>query len=305
MIIYELSLHLLSTLQAHSLSNVGNNGSIRTVARRQKLASGIETDAISGGITKHYHAAILAELFEYNGVPLCPACQKRDSRRAGALPYTPELNIKSIIAGCGICDAHEFVITAKKSVDADGKDRRPHIGKETLIDYSVTLADPESFSETEQLLARNGEGQMIIKIPARSGKYASVIHYVAAGVGADTLQWELILKKPEDRLLRHRLILTALFDQVRNPMGAKMATFSPHLTALSGAIVISKVPGGTTGLSPLAPDFTETIQKLASETCMVLTFKTLSEFIDVSQELIEHSSPALPPRSNSRTKEKG
>jgi CRISPR/Cas system-associated protein Cas7 (RAMP superfamily) len=304
LVIYEMSLHLRSTLQAHSLSNAGDNGSIRTLARKYMLASGVETDAISGNIEKHYHAALLAESFEYYGVPLCKACQDRDTRRAGALPYSPKLTIQSIITNCGICDTHGFLIPAKKSVDSDGE-VRPHIGKDTLIDYSLTLADPESFAETEQLQTRNGEGQMVIKIPVRSGTYSSIIHYLAAGVGVAIPRWELILKKPEERLLRHRLILTALFEQAQSPMGAKMATFSPHLTALSGAIVISTVPGRTTALSPLAPDFIETIQKLASKTCLVYPFKTLSEFIDLSRKLIEHSSPALPPRHKNTTKGKG
>jgi len=79
-------------------------------------------------------------------------------------------------------------------------------------------------------------------------------------------------------------------------MGAKLASFSPHLTALSGAIVIRTDPGRTTSLSPLAPNFMEDIQKLAGETCFVYLFNTFSEFIDISSKLIKNSSPALPPR---------
>jgi hypothetical protein len=51
----------------------------------QLLADGTETDACSGNIAKHYHAALTAEYLEEASVPLCSACQQRDSRRAAAL----------------------------------------------------------------------------------------------------------------------------------------------------------------------------------------------------------------------------
>lgn len=62
--IYELSISLRVCWQAHSLSNAGTNGSIRLLPRRQLLSSGVETDACTGNIAKHYHAMILAEYLE-------------------------------------------------------------------------------------------------------------------------------------------------------------------------------------------------------------------------------------------------
>ena len=83
--IYEMSICARVTWQAHSLSNAGSNGSNRMMPRRQLLADGTETDACSGNIAKHYHAALLAEIFTQIGVHLCPACLVRDGRRAAAL----------------------------------------------------------------------------------------------------------------------------------------------------------------------------------------------------------------------------
>src|SRR5258708_5329207 len=54
---YEMSLNVRVTWQAHSLSTIGSNGSNRVHPRRQLLADGTETDATSGNIAKHHHAA--------------------------------------------------------------------------------------------------------------------------------------------------------------------------------------------------------------------------------------------------------
>ena len=81
LMVYDMSLNVRTTWQAHSLSNIGTN-SIRLLGRRQLLADGTETDACSGRIEKHHHAELLAEYLEANGPQLCPACASRDGRRA-------------------------------------------------------------------------------------------------------------------------------------------------------------------------------------------------------------------------------
>src|SRR6266852_1677485 len=101
--IYELSLCVRVAWQAHSLSTAGNNGSNKVMARRQLLADGSETDACSGNIAKHTHAMAVAEYFEAQNTPLCPACQKRDSRRAMALLGHPEygnLSLERVLQAC-------------------------------------------------------------------------------------------------------------------------------------------------------------------------------------------------------------
>jgi len=119
---YEMSISVRATWQAHSLSNAGTNGSIRLLPRRQLLADGTETDACSGNIAKHHHAVMLAEYLEASGIPLCPACASRDGRRAAALVGLPGykvLTIERILTECALCDAHGFLVTAKNAA-SDG-----------------------------------------------------------------------------------------------------------------------------------------------------------------------------------------
>jgi CRISPR/Cas system-associated protein Cas7 (RAMP superfamily) len=179
MSIYELSLNVLVAWQAHSLSTIGSNGSNRLFPRRQLLADKTETDAISGNIAKHHHAALVAEYFAADGSPLCPACRVGDGRCAAALINRPDyqdLSLERIVRECALCDAHGFLVTAKNADSEAGTGVRMKINKDTLIEFTYALALPNRHAETGQLHTRVGtskeEGQMIMKIPARSGEYA-------------------------------------------------------------------------------------------------------------------------------------
>ena len=148
--IYELSVNARVYWQAHSLSNAGSNGSNRLYPRRQLLANGVEVDACSGNILKHYHAYLLAEYFEQAGIPLCPACANRDGRRAGALPgepYNAALSMHGILTGCGMCDAHGFLVISKKSRGAEGNNPE-RLTKHSLLEFGFALALPDSQAET-------------------------------------------------------------------------------------------------------------------------------------------------------------
>jgi len=191
--IYEMSFNVLAAWQAHSLSTAGSNGSNRVMPRRQLLADKSETDACSGNIAKHHHAALVSAYFAAEGNPLCPACRVGDRRRAAALLDRPEygtLSFERIVCECALCDTHGFLVTAKNADSETGTGARQKISKETLIDFSYALALPERHAETSQLHTRNGaskeEGQMLMKIPARSGEYALCIRYRCVGIGADT-----------------------------------------------------------------------------------------------------------------------
>lgn len=102
---YELSLNSLVSWQGHSLNNAGTDGSNRLKARKQLLADGTSTDACSGSIAKHHHAVLLAEYLAASGIALCPACRRRDGRRAAALIDRPEyrdLSIEPFFPRCAI-----------------------------------------------------------------------------------------------------------------------------------------------------------------------------------------------------------
>ncbi len=137
--IYEMSVNVLVAWQAHSLSTAGNNGSNRLLPRRQLLADKTETDAISGNIAKHHHAALVAEYFAADGSPLCPACRVGDGRRAAALidrPDYQDLSIERIVRECALCDTHGFLVTAKNADSEAGTPARQKVTKNTLLDFS-------------------------------------------------------------------------------------------------------------------------------------------------------------------------
>lgn len=295
-IIYELGLSYCATWQAHSQSNAGTNGSNRLMPRRQLLADGTETDACSGNIAKHYHAKLTAEYMEESGIPLCTACQQRDGRRAAAI--TTSLTMEHILTGCGLCDTHGFLVTARNATNDDQSDARQRLSKHSLIEYSFALAKPDQATETSQLFTRIGDskdaGQMLMKMSARSGAYAQVIRYKAAGIGVDTDKWRIYITDDEQRQKRHQAVLAALRDLVLSPSGALTAKMLPHLTGLEGAITIQTSVGRAPIYSALAADFLEQLTATGSDHCVVLCFTTIQEFTALMNALITTTMPSLP-----------
>lgn len=116
--IYDLSLNVRVSWQAHSLSTAGSNGSNKMMPRHQLLADGTETDACSGAIAKHHHAALLAQYLQAAGIPFCPARLRRDNRRAAALGELAAykgMAIEQILTQWGLCDAHGFLVMTKNA----------------------------------------------------------------------------------------------------------------------------------------------------------------------------------------------
>ncbi len=300
--IYEMSFNLLVAWQAHSLSTAGSNGSNRVLPRRQFLADQTVTDACSGNIAKHHHFALVTGYFAADGCPICPACRAGDGRRAAALldqPNAPALSCESIISACAACDAHGFLVTAKKADEETESAARLRVSKATLLDFSYALALPDRHYETSQLHTRMGvskeEGQMLMKVSARSGEYALCVRYLCAGIGADTKRWQLVVKDPPLRAKRHRAILRALRDSLVSPDGAQVATMLPHLTGLSGAITVRIRMGRAPLYSALESDFVARLQAMADETCQVYPFETVDAFYNLMNSFITTSVPALHP----------
>jgi CRISPR-associated protein Cst2 len=299
--LYEVSVNVRVAWQAQSLSNAGNNGSNRLLPRRQLLADGTETDAHSGNIAKHYHASLLAEYLEAAGSPLCPACQARDGRRAAALIDRAEfrnLTVEQIVRGCGLCDTHGFLVTAKNAASDGSSEARSRLSKHSLVEFSFALALPGRHQETPQLFTRAGdskeEGQMLMKMTARSGEYALCVRYKCAGIGMDTDKWKLIVDDDQERARRHRAALMALRDCLLSPQGALTATMLPHLTGLQGVIVARRSTGRAPIYSALQDDFIPRLCALASESCSVSTFDVIDEFHTQMRALIDTTHPALP-----------
>jgi CRISPR-associated autoregulator DevR family len=296
---YDMTINARITWQAHSISNAGDDGSNRLLPRTQLLADQTITDACSGDILKHHHAALLAEVLVAEGLPLCPACRVRDSRRAGALIDNPEykkITIERILNECALCDAHGFLITAKKAAGDVSADARQGLHKHTIIDFTFALALPDRHAESLQLHTRSGasrdEGQMLMTRSARSGEYALCIRYQSVRIGVDTYHWQLVVQDEEERLRRHRAILRALRDTLVSPEGARTASMLPHLTGLVGSIAVQSAPGRAPLFSGLSDDFMVQLESMAGDTCRVYPFETASAFYQQMNRLIQFSEPA-------------
>lgn len=299
--IYELSVNVRVSWQAHSLSNAGTEGSNRLMPRRQMLADGSVTDACSGSIAKHHHAVFLAEYLAASGVPLCPACQQRDERRAAALVERPEyrdISVGQILRGCGLCDAHGFLVTAKNASKEQGTEARQRLTKHSLVEFSFALGLPERSHETQHLFTRMGdskeEGQMLMKMPARSGDYALAVRYTSVGIGVDTDRWRVAIEDDGLRLSRHRAILAALRDTLLSPDGAMTATMLPHLTGLRGAIVVRSTVGRAPLYSALVQDFVERLSAMGGGSLQVFPFETVDAFHAIMENLLTTSAPSFP-----------
>lgn len=298
--IYEMSILVRNEWQAHSMSNIGSGGTNRMLPRRQRLATGTETDACSGDILKHHNAALVAEFLEAESIPLCPACSVRDARRAGALAdtRTTDIEMKALLQ-CPLCDIHGFLLPAKKA--APPLPGLPSRAKDSLIEFSYALAEPDSFGETVQLNVRkggsDGDDQMIMRTSCRSGAYALCIRYNCVGIGVDTNLWQLQIGDEAIRHQRHRCVLRALRDQILSPDGAKTTGMLPHLTGINGSIVIRTEVGRAYMCSPLRPDFVEQIDgsvSKSSDAGVCLHFHNLEEFAVHMEFLIETSTPSTP-----------
>jgi len=299
--IYELSINVRVSWQAHSLSTAGTNGSNKVMSRRQFLADGTETDACSGSIAKHHHAVLLAEYLMASGIPLCPACQEHDGRRAAALIERPEykdLSVEQILQGCGLCDAHGFLVPAKNANKQQGTEARHRRTKHSLVEFSFALGLPERWRETMHLFTRIGdskeEGQMLMKMPARSGDYALVVRYRSVGIGVDIDKWRVAIANEQQRRVRHRAILSTLRDTLLSPDGAMTATMLPHLTGLEGVIVVRKDVGRAPMYSALKEDYIARLVAMKCDTCLVYPFETVDAFNAIMEDLIATSAPCLP-----------
>ncbi len=84
---------------------------------------------------------------------------------------------------------------------------------------------------------------MLMKMPTRSGDYAIIVRYASVGIGVDTDKWRVAIVDEQQRLNRHRAILSTLHDTLLSPDGAMTAAMLPHLTGLQGAIVVRNAVG--------------------------------------------------------------
>jgi hypothetical protein len=88
--------------------------------------------------------------------------------------------------------------------------------------------------------------------------------------------------------------LHPLRDYILSPAGALTSTMLPHLTGLTGAVVVRTIVGRAPIYSPLENDFTERLRAMQTNACHALVFSSVDEFHGVMEALIEQSQPCLP-----------
>ena len=287
--------------EAHSMSNAGNNGTNRQLPRRQMLADGTETDAISGNILKHGNGTLFAEYAVSERAPLCPACAVGDGRRAMALIGQADyknMTIDRILQECAKCDVHGFFVPPKGAGSDGSMEVRQRSIKHSLVEYGFALALPNRHAETTQLFTRagnsKGDGQMLFKISTRSGMYAMNVRYKSMGIGVDTDTWHIAVSDEDQRSRRHRACLAALRDQALSPVGALTSTMLPHLTGLEGVITVHTRVGLAPILSAQDPTFIDQLVAMATDDCQTFVFRSAAEFATLMNWLIKVSYPCLP-----------
>lgn len=331
MLIYELSFNIRLGLAAHSLSNVGSNGTNRLLGRRILLADGVEADGASGNIFKRSHRVLTAEYLPSFGQPLCLPCAVGDGRGAAGLSAT-EQGQGHPVTRCGVCDIHGYMIPPRANeagsedegiASAEAQSERTTIranrttnskaaraersengtstkqSRPSLVEFSFAIGDPAHQAETRQLFARAGDGrdggQMLLTMPNRSGEYAFHMRYRAVGIGTDTYTWRLIVPDPAHRRARHQAVICAMRDLVLSPSGAQTARMLPHVTTLVGAICIRQMVGRAPICSGLDCHFVERLQALRIPDLRVYPFESIEGFAEIMATLIADSIPAVSP----------
>lgn len=75
---------------------------------------------------------------------------------------------------------------------------------------------------------------MLMKMPTRSGDYAIIVRYASVGIGVDTDKCRVAIVDEQQRLNRHRAILSTLHDTLLSPDGAMTAAMHPPPHGLAG-----------------------------------------------------------------------
>jgi CRISPR-associated protein Cst2 len=218
-----------------------------------------------------------------------------------------DLTIDRILNECALCDVHGFLVPAKGAARNGSTGARQRISKHSSIEFGFALAIPDHHAETIQLFTRVGnskdDGQMLMKMPTRSGVYAINVRYKSVSIGVDTDAWDIVVLNNDERYRRHRAVLAALRDQVLSPIGALTSTMLPHLVGLEGVIAVQTRVGPAPILSALDPTFMNQLVDMATDDCQIFLFRSAVEFAALMNQLMAVSHPCLPAPRRSLRKE--
>jgi CRISPR-associated protein Cst2 len=272
------------TLAAHALNNEGSRNNA-ILPRQVDVVHGddvIQTNAISGDSVKHTfvdHLRVLAleaDGSDEGGVPLCSACRRGDPNRLNADPQFQELArnekiqpegiLDAVVQRCIIDDVSGLLVTL-------GKRNAPRrstaqfgwmVGRPDLVRTGrymhLKLVPGAPGAESE---GGSNLGQNLFTRPASSGEYAFVGSFDLARIGVNDVSWKPVVGL-DDRRRRARMVLEALFRTVANPGGAQRNTQLPHVESAEGAICIARSSLPPALWSPLAEDYRDQMESIAS-----------------------------------------
>jgi CRISPR-associated protein Cst2 len=325
--IYSLSVCARATLNMHSLNNEGGEGNqIQTRMVNIVDANGEmhNVNAISGDMFKHIQAEHLHRLAMEAGLPLSAGARAFNANRVNydidaknelydalktVTGNAAELDV--LLRSCAVTDLEGILVTAdnrslpRKSVVEFGWTVGLPGSVETDSYFHVKYAPDRSagaIEEAESEASRGANvGQSIFHRPASSGVYAIVLNVEAARVGFNDLAQRYAIGE-EERTKRLRALLESLLYTFIEPAGAMRSTQNPHVTAVSGAVTVSRSVAPAPCISPLKPHYTEDIQAVAEAinrlrpgAIEVKPFESMGEFAHIMTALIHEATPyALP-----------
>ncbi len=303
--VYSMSVSGRLTLEMHSLNNEGGEGNqtmTRIVALVDTTGDVHKVNAISGDMFKHIQAEHFYLLARERKLPLCAGCQTfRSDRILGdtdflkALPDKDEETIDALLKHCALDDMEGTLI-------ARGARSIP---RKSVAEFSWVVGLPdkvrtESYFHVRYASERGGPAeeraeQPIFHRPASSGIYASVATFELARIGFNDISQAYAVDETE-RLQRYRAFLESVLHTYVQPNGAMRGTQNPHILDFSGVITVSHAVLPAPTISPLAEDYTEQIQAVASSlggdgSVEVRKFENMAEFAAIMRELIDRTRP--------------
>lgn len=272
------------TLAAHALNNEGsrNNAIMPRQVDVVQNHDVVQTNAISGDSIKHTFVDHLRELAFENersgndGTPLCSACRRGDPNRLNAdhqfqelakdKSLSPEAILDAVIQRCTIDDVAGLLVTL-------GNRNAPRrstaqfgwmVGKPDLVRTGrymhLKLVPGAPGAESH---GGSNLGQNLFTRPASSGEYAFVGSFDLARIGVNDVSWKAVVPT-HGRQRRARLVIEALFRTLANPGGAQRNTQLPHVEAVEGAVCVSYGSLPPAVWSPLADDYRDQMDSIAS-----------------------------------------
>ncbi|MEA3313127.1 MAG: DevR family CRISPR-associated autoregulator [Caldisericota bacterium] len=301
-------------LDMHSLNNEGGEGNqilTRQVTIIDKEGKPAPVNAVSGDMLKHIQAQHLYNVAIETGLNLCSSCKVFNANRiTDDAQFTKSFKktdpdeevMDKLLKTCAIDDMEGILVT----------NNNKNLPRKSVAEFGWLIALPEA-SKTEnffhvKLVPNAGKGtgegeemanigQNIFHRPANSGIYALVSNFDTCRIGYNDISKTYAIGDNE-RISRYQALLKSILYTFLKPTGAMRNTQNPHIVNFEGVISYSSnsIPAPT--VSALNKDYDEEIleiaenlNKIADNSVTVEKFKSLKEFTEKFQEIINNTEP--------------